>query len=231
MLMAGTCCPHTRCMIIQACLTVIIGAVTNKPPVCVCVCFFPCPCINRPTARSDQAGGAPSVLPEQWGLFPAHHATPLLHLDRRIRQRHRKEQGPALSAAKFHQNDEKTSSVDLSFTRKNTDGVRVLLDRTELSFQGVNKTLGGSNSWTAQREVCVDGKERGVYVCVLLVRCNRKRMQNMATVQSLDWSYDLLLAEQSADLKSDKKGSYEPHYFSGVVLVEFVKGSRIFFVF
>lgn len=79
--------------------------------------------------------------------------------------------------------------------------------------------------------MCVDGKERGVYVCVLLVRCNRKRMQNMATVQSLDWSYDLLLPEQSADLKSDKKGSYEPHYFSGVVLVEFIKGSRIFFVF
>lgn len=57
----------------------------------VCVFF-----ISRPATCADQAGGAQSILPEQRRLFPADHATPLLHLDWGVRQRHREEQGLAL---------------------------------------------------------------------------------------------------------------------------------------
>lgn len=61
-------------------LTVLMRAVTDEPHVCV---FY-----SRPTARADPAGGAKSLLPEQRRLFPTHHATLLLRLDRRVRQRH-----------------------------------------------------------------------------------------------------------------------------------------------
>lgn len=94
----GACLPREPCVWWSR--NTDIRTVTDKTPVCVFTSL--CLCNIRPTARPDQNGGAKSILLEQRWLFPAHHSALLLHLDWRVCQHHREEQGQSFFESAIH---------------------------------------------------------------------------------------------------------------------------------